>query len=205
MENYLNNPMIDMFRKAMEDPMKMWSMENWTKLTEATQTADAYKNFNPANWMNMSEKMMENFPWLKNSQHNLNFSENMKNVEMFADMNKVSLESAQAMLRRQAEIIQKHSTEIYKLMQNMVSSPNPETAMQIQAEYMQIAFDSLVSDFKELSEMFAKANLEHFEMTSAKIGDQIKNMNKKNSCSSEKCDSSDKGCKEEKHKKGKDN
>jgi phasin family protein len=199
MENYLNNPMMNMFRKAMENPTEIWSMEKWTKLAESSPMSESYKNFNPGNWMNMSGKMMENFPWLKNSQNNFNFSENMKNVEMFADMNKVSLESAQAMLRRQAEIIQKHSTEIYKLMQNMVSSPNPEAAMQLQAEFMQMAFDSLVSDFKELSEMFSKANLEHFEMTSSKISDQIKSMNQKN------CHSNEKNFKEENNKKGKNN
>lgn len=196
MENYLNNPMMNMFRKAMENPMEMWSMDNWTQLNENIQNSEAYKNFNPGNWMTMLNKMMENLPWLKNGQNGFNFQENMKNVESFADLHKVSLESAQAMLRRQAEIIQKHSTEIYKLMQNMVSSPNPEAAMQLQGEYMQMAFDSLVSDFKELSEMFAKSNLENFEMASSKISNQMKNMSYKNNCSNKKCDS-EKSCQEE--------
>ena len=80
MENYLNNPMMNMFRKAMENPMEMWSMDNWTQLNENIQNSETYKNFNPGNWMTMSNKMMENLPWLKNGQNGFIFQENIKNM-----------------------------------------------------------------------------------------------------------------------------
>ncbi len=183
MHNYTNNPMMDMFKKSMEDPMAVWSSENWNKTLEMFQSSDMSKGFNPGNWMTMSNKFTEAMPWLNTMKKQGNgFADNVKNVEAFADMHKLSLESAQAMLRRQAEIIQKHSTDIYKLMQNMVSSPNPEAAMSIQAEYMHIAFDTLVADFKELVEMYSKSNLETFETASGKVSQHMHKM--KASCCS---------------------
>lgn len=189
MKNCMNNPMMDMFKKAMENPM-----EGWNKTMEMAQNFGAPKDLNPGNWTAMSSKIMENMPWadqMKNFGGN-KIPNNMGNVEAFADMNKLTLENAQAMLRRQGEIIQKHSTDIYKLMQNMVSSPNPEAAISLQTEYMQTAFDVLVSDFKELMEMYSKSNLEAFDTASCKVKEQIHKMNAK-SCSSKECDINEEG------------
>lgn len=184
-EYFANNPMMEMFKKSMEDPMHMWSPENWNKHLETVQGSEMFKNFNPGNWLSMQNKMMENNPWANFAQSANQFNpvENMKKVEAFADMHKLSLESAQAVLRRQAEIIQKHANDLYKLMQNMVSSPNPEMAMSLQAEYVKSAFDNLSSDFKELLEMYSKANLENFENTSNKMREHLNSMSK--SCNSE--------------------
>jgi phasin family protein len=182
MNNYMNNPMMDMFKKSMENPMAMWSKESWAPMMEAMQNNDMTKGFSCGDWMAIPNKMMGSMPW---SADSFNPGNNMKHVESFADMHKVSLESAQAMLRRQAEVIQKHSADLYSLMQNMVSSPNPETAMSMQSEYMQMAFEALVADFKELAEMYSKANLEAFEVASSKVGEHINKMSK-NSCSMKK-------------------
>ena len=34
MNNFMNNPMMDMFKKSMENPAAMWSQEAWTKNLE---------------------------------------------------------------------------------------------------------------------------------------------------------------------------
>jgi phasin family protein len=180
MKDYMNHPMMDMFKKYMQNPM----MQGFDANNENN-------GFNPAAFMNMSNKFAENMPWLKawmpkseNPTNNaFNFSENMANVEEFASLHKLSLENAQAMLRRQAEIIQKHAGDLYKLMQNAVSSASPEAVMSMQADYIHSTFDSLVSDFKELSEMCSKAHIESFEAVSDKISQQMKKA-KKTMCSS---------------------
>jgi phasin family protein len=188
MKDYMNNPMMDMFR----NPMAMCSQEGWTKAMEAMQNSEMGKGFNPGNWMAMSSKMAEHAPWLgkihNQAENGFNFADNMKNVESFADMHKLSMENAQAMLRRQAEIIQKHATDVYSLMQNMVSAANPESAMSLQANYVHEAFDSLVADFKELTEMHSKAHLEAFENASAKVSEHMHKM-KKATCGANKCHS----------------
>lgn len=170
MNNSFNNPFTDMFK----NPMNMWSPENWNKSLEMFQSYDFSKNFNPEHWAAMSSSFMKNAPWInKMCKTPLNLADTTNSMESFAEIHKISLESAQAMLRRQAEIIQKHSSDIYTLMQNMVSSPNPEAAMSVQSEYIQMAFETLMSDFKELMEMYSKANLETFEAASKKVSENM--------------------------------
>lgn len=176
MNNFMNNPIMDMFKKGFENPMSSMGQFDMSKM------------FNPSSWMEMSSKMMEYMPWLKNMSNGqnmdhpenaFNFMENVKGMDLFSDLSHLSLENTQAMLRRQAEIIQRHSAEVHKFIQNLSSSNNPEANMSLQADFMRSSFESLVSDFKELSEMYSKANMETFETASNKISQQ---MGKKSDC-----------------------
>jgi phasin family protein len=150
--------MKDMFK----NPMEMWS-----------------KAFDPKGWTDMSNKMMESMPWLQSFGKNesskkatntaFNFAKNMKNMEGFLDLNKLSLENTQAVLHRQTEILQKHSTELYKLMQDMSSARDPEANRARQADLIR----SSLEDLKELTEMYSKFNLEAFEAISNKMSEQM--------------------------------
>lgn len=180
MNNAYNNPFMDMFKTQMN----MCSPGNWNKTLEMAQNYDFAKSFNPEYWVSMSSNFMKNAPWMTKQAHHLH--DHASHMDSYAEIHKMSLESAQAMLRRQAEIIQKHSTDIYTLMQNMVSSPNPEAAMSLQNEYVQMAFETLMADFKELMEMYSKANLETFEVASKKVSEHVNKLNKA-SCHANAC------------------
>jgi phasin family protein len=165
----MNNPMMDILKKMMGNPSDLMGM--WTKNMNMTQGMDMMKNFNPASWM-------ESMPWNahKEGQNSMgpmsaafNFADSAKHAETFANEHKVSLESAQAVLRRQAEIIQKHAEEVGKLMQQAISSRDPKEAMKRQSDYMRSTFDVLIADFKELVEMYSKASMESFDAASEKV------------------------------------
>lgn len=170
MKDFMNNPMMDMFKKGFENPM-----------ASLGQGFDMSKFFNPTSWMEMSNKMMEQMPWLNpmnkqdmsHPENAFNFAENMKGMDLFSDLSHLSLENTQAMLRRQAEIVQKHSAEAYKFFQNLSPSNNPEANMSMQADFMRSSFESLVNDFKELSEMYSKSNLETFDAASKKLSQHM--------------------------------
>lgn len=164
MNNFMNNnPFMDMFKQSSEGPMNMWS-----------------KAFNPTNWMEEANKMAANLPWLKAYTHEndakkaFNFGEHVKGMEAFSELSHLALENTQAMLHRQAEIIQRHSTELYKAMQEMTSSSNHADNVEAQQEYMRSSFESMVNDFKELAEMYSKVSLETFEATSGKMAEHMK-------------------------------
>ena len=177
MKDFMNNPMMDMFKKSFENPMAGFG-QNF----DMFKNNDMSKMFNPATWAEMGNKMMEHMPWL-NAMNNgkdmshpenaFNFAENIKGMDLFSDLSHLSLENTQAMLRRQGEIIQKHSAEVYKFIQNMSLSNDHEANMKAQADFTRSSFESLVSDFKELSEMYSKANLETFEAASNKVSQQM--------------------------------
>ncbi len=165
MNGFMNNPIMDMFK----NPMEMWS-----------------KGFDQKNWTDLSSKMAESMPWLKAfcpSEQNKkpadmasHFAENLKNMSGFADLGKLSLENAQAMMRRQAEIVQKHSTELSQLMQDVAASRNPESNMARQADLIK----SSLADFRELTEMYAKFHLETLEAAGNKVSEQMNKV--KTSC-----------------------
>ena len=169
----MNNPMMDMFKKAFENPTAGFSQS-----FEAMKSNDMTKFFNPTAWVEMSNKMLEHMPWLNltkqdmpNTENAFNFANNIQGMDVFSDLSHLSLENTQAMLRRQAEIIQRHSSEMNKFLQNM--SSNPETNITVQADFIRNNFESLVNDFKELSEMYSKANLETFEAASNKVAQKL--------------------------------
>ncbi len=82
---YMNNPMMDIFKKAMENPASLMNM--WTQNMDMTKGMDMMKNYSPANWM-------EYMPWMnkaqdQNSMNNpmgsaFNFADSMKNAEVFS-------------------------------------------------------------------------------------------------------------------------
>jgi phasin family protein len=170
--NYMNIPFVDMLKKNFEHQSSMM------------------QNFNPNSFFDFSNKFLQNIqdaPWLKSWMPNFSdkeekkfgFADSMKHVEEFSHIHQLSLENAQAMLRRQTEIMRKHAVDLYKLIQNTVTSSNPEKTISMQSDYMQNSFESLINDFKELSEMYAKSSLESFEAVSNKINEQ---MQKARSC-----------------------
>ena len=158
MNGFMNNPIIDMFK----NPMEMWS-----------------KGFDQQNWIDLSGKMMESMSWLKSVYNNdpnktptdmaARYAENLKNMSGFADLGKLSLENAQAMMRRQAEVIQKHSVELSQLIHDINTSRNPQENMAKQAEFIK----SSLEDFRELTEMYAKFNLETLEAAGNKVSEHM--------------------------------
>lgn len=175
MNNFMNNPLTDMFKKAFEN--------SGSQSLDMFNNIDISRYFNPSSWIEMSNKMFENMPWFSfiknesNGENAFDFSKNFKNLEIFSDLSHLSLENSQAMMRRQAEIFQKHSNEYNKFLQNI--STNPQNNIEIQAEFVKNSFESLISDFKELSEMYSKSNFENFEAASNKF---VEALGKKQNC-----------------------
>lgn len=172
MSNFQSNPFMDMFKQAFESPMNMWS-----QAFEMAKNNDYMKAFSSNNWMGAPQKMMESFPWMKHcvfsgdehAKKAFNFGENVKGMEAFSELSHLALENSQAMLHRQAEIIQRHANELYKAMHEISSSHDHANSMEAQQEYMRVSFDALVNDFKELAEMYSKASIETFGAASEKM------------------------------------
>ena len=166
MMNCTNNPMMEM----------------WNKGLEMAKNFDMSKSFNPNNWTEMSSKMMESAPWMDSwkqmldgghSQNMFNSVDHGKATKDFSEVNKLTLENAQALIRRQAEVIQKHAAELFKVMQETASSGNLEANMTKQSDYVKAAFDSLMQDYRELSEMYSKAHLESCSVAHAKVSEHM--------------------------------
>lgn len=190
MNNFMGeNQFSDMFKKFFETYAQKASQP-----LDMLKNSDVTKYFNPTNLIEMSNKFLETMPWLnflktENTSDNVfDFAKNIKGLEIFSDLSHLSLENAQAMIRRQGEIFQKYSNEYNKFLQNI--STNPQANVEMQSEFAKNTFESLINDFKELSEMYSKAHLENFEAASSKV---VKNFGNKQDCATTTFCSSSKG------------
>ena len=172
MQDYFaNHPMLSMFKKSLENPSAIWE-----------QNIEMMKNFNPMNMMNNSP--------LK-SFFGGAFADNFNPLNSLSDVHKLSSENAQAVMRRQAEMIQKHADELRQLMQYAMTSQDVRETINRQAHYMQSTFEALANDFKELTEMYSKSNMETFEAASTKLNEHMKKATKH----ATKCNEEEASCK----------
>jgi len=191
---FANHPMINMYKKAWENPGSFFSqnqemmknnpfmeffantqdMMKHNLLTEFVSRVQDMMKHNPMlEFFPQAKEMMNHMPWNNQASYSNIFTDKLKDIAHLKDAQKLTLENAQAMMRRQAEMIQKHAEELHKLMQYAISSSDPKETMNRRSEYITSTFDSLVSDFKELVEMHTKANMEAFDAASAKLSEQI--------------------------------
>jgi phasin family protein len=102
-----------------------------------------------------------------------------KNIEAIAAANRVAIEGAQAVARRQAEILRQAMQETSKVMQDLASSGAPEEKLVKQADVARQAFEAAVANMRELAEMSAKSNSEAIEVVNKRVSeslDEIKDM-----------------------------
>lgn len=155
-ESYMNNPMMNLWKNFLDNPSNPMSI--FTKNMEFLKSymPGSFPNF--SSWMNMGNANPQSGAY--------NFADNFKDMGGFSETQKLSFENVQAIARRQAEIIQKHAQELVKLFQKAMSTNNPEETVKRNTDFVHSSFDLLIADFKELTELYSKANMETFEAVS---------------------------------------
>ena len=94
-------------------------------------------------------------------------SDSMKrSSEAFTEAAQVASESAQAIMRRGAEIVQDNASHLFNSMKDIASAGNPENATSRQQQFVQNFMQQAVSNTKELMDMSSKAVMEVFEKVS---------------------------------------
>jgi phasin family protein len=96
-----------------------------------------------------------------------------KNSEAFTEAAQVASESAQAIMRRGAEIVQDNASHLFNSMKEVASSGNPEHAANRQQQFVQNFMLQAVSNTKELMDMSSKAVMEVFEKMSHHTNNNI--------------------------------
>jgi phasin family protein len=101
-----------------------------------------------------------------------NYSEAMqKNLDAMMKANQVSIENGQAIARRVGEIFQRNIGEAVEATREILSSQNPETAMQKQQDYIKNVTSEVVANSKEVVEMASKSVMEVYDIYSKSFSD----------------------------------
>ena len=96
-----------------------------------------------------------------------------RNVETVSAANQAAAEGMQAIMRRQAEIIQSGASELFQLIKDVSVSTSQENAAAKQAAFMKLSVESAVSDARELAEMANKSAMEVFDIIGSRAAENI--------------------------------
>jgi phasin family protein len=83
-----------------------------------------------------------------------------RNMETLSAANRVALEGAQAVARRNMEIMQQTMTELGEAVKAVASAEAPEEKAAKQVELLKQAYQHAVANMKELSDLIQKSNAE---------------------------------------------
>lgn len=96
-----------------------------------------------------------------------------KNMEAIAAANRIVFEGAQAVARRQAEILRQTMEEASTVMRELSDSGAPEDRMTRQAEIAKRAFEEAVTNMRELAELSAKAQTEAIDQINKRVTESL--------------------------------
>lgn len=100
-----------------------------------------------------------------------------KNIEVITNANKVAMDGAQAVARRQAEILRQTLDGLTKLASEMMSSSgSPQDKMAKQGDLFKSTLDTAIKNMKEIAEMVTKSNQEAFEIINKRMGEVMSEM-----------------------------
>jgi len=83
-----------------------------------------------------------------------------KNIETLTAANRVAIEGAQAVARRNMEIMQKTMSELTENLRSFASPEPPQAKAAKQAELLKTAYENAVANMKEIGDLIQKSNAE---------------------------------------------
>ncbi|MGO1118707.1 phasin family protein [Rhodovibrionaceae bacterium A322] len=96
-----------------------------------------------------------------------------KNLDAIAQANKLTIEGAQAIAQRQAEVLQSAVKDFTGSLQDLTAVSAPQESLAKQAEVAKQTFEAAVSNVRELSEMAAKSNSDALELINSRISEGL--------------------------------
>ncbi|MBY0337517.1 MAG: phasin family protein [Acetobacteraceae bacterium] len=102
-----------------------------------------------------------------------------RNLEALSNANKLALEGAQAVARRNMEIIQQAMGEMTQAMQTLTAEGAPQDKMAQQTEMMKSAYERAIANMREIADLIQKSNGEALQVLNRRFTeamDEVKAM-----------------------------
>lgn len=99
-----------------------------------------------------------------------------KNLEALTQANQLAFEGAQALARRQAEIVQRAVEEVSELLREWAQPGAPEDRMAKNAEVAKQAFEKGIANFREFNELATKASSEVLNVFTRRLTESLDEM-----------------------------
>lgn len=125
------------------------------------------------NYANAFTDMFKN-----NFDYNQVLTTGKRNLEAASEAGQAVVENAQAISRRQAEIIRENVEGALKASKDIFTSGTPETNMAKQAAFAKSSFETALANLREVSEMAAKSCFEIFDVVTARATESMEELSK---------------------------
>lgn len=96
-----------------------------------------------------------------------------RNMEAMSAAYKVALEGAQAVGKRNMEIMQQTMAEMTEAMRDLASPESPQSRAAKQAEMLKVAYERAVSHIRELSDLIQRSNGEAIGMLNSRFTEAL--------------------------------
>ena len=106
-------------------------------------------------------------------------SAHRRNMETLSAANRVALEGAQIVARRNMEIMQQSIGELSDTMRQLTSAESPQARAARQAELLKEAYERAVANMKELADLIQRSNSEAIQLLNnrfAEAMDEVKGL-----------------------------
>jgi phasin family protein len=87
-----------------------------------------------------------------------------KNLQALAKANQVLIEGAQAVMRREIEILQKSMAEVAEASKELMQQGDPQAQASRRLELAKTSFEAAVQNMRELAEVAGRSNREALEV-----------------------------------------
>lgn len=101
-----------------------------------------------------------------------------KNVEALTKAVQTATEGAEAVARRQAEILRAAFDQTEAMIRDLAVPGSPKEAVAKQAEFVKKAFETAVTNARELAEMIQKSNKEAFDVITRRTSETLDEIRK---------------------------
>lgn len=123
----------------------------------------------------MYNEMLKVFGDFKTPAFDFNslFEVQRRNIEAFTAANQVVAEGAQAIARRQAEVLRTNVDQVLNASKDMVSGGTPDVNVEKQATLSKNLFEKQLSNAREVSEMISKSSFEAFDLLNKRAAESF--------------------------------
>lgn len=121
-----------------------------------------------------------------NFDFNQLLSTQRRNIEALSEVNQTIVESAQAISRRQAEVIRENVENALKASKDLMTGGSPETSLTKQGELAKEFFENALANLREITETATKSGFEAFDVLNKRAAETIEEFSKASGSSSAK-------------------
>lgn len=96
-----------------------------------------------------------------------------RNIETLTAANRVAMEGAQAVARRNMEIMQQNLAELTDCMTALASAEGPQAKAAKQAELLKLAYERAVANMQELRDLIQQSNAEALALLNKRFAEAM--------------------------------